>query len=288
MSSSTSTSTSSSPDEHVQHSLTSPADRVKTPAATSYSLGPDASLTEAQVKTAVKANYDTSFTDTFPRFEKFYADPPIANQTYGLVSFTPAKGATPDRDGVFGMLKVRGTFVTEDEAMLRAEYLVRNVDSYNSIYNTYVGRPFPLSVSKKYVTDTTEIDIKKKGTEETSGNIRAKRDEEKQAMREIEDRQKELLADVEKKEDDPYDIYTELMVKKAQLSWTYKETLKKMEDMKTNIIKTRAELVKMKEENSDYHAKYMDKYLDARQKAGLPKDDASFIKYMAEDLDLGF
>jgi hypothetical protein len=32
----------------------------------------------------------------------------------------------------------------------------------------------------------------------------------------------------------------------------------------------------------------MGKYMDARKKAGLPNDDNSFIKYMAEDLDLGF
>jgi hypothetical protein len=151
-----------------------------------------------------------------------------------------------------------------------------------------VGRPFPLAASNKYVKDTTEVDIKKKVTDEASKNIRSKRDEEKQVMQEIEDRQKELFADVEKKEEDPYDVYTELMVKKAQLSWTYNETLKKMDDMKRNIINARQEIAKMNEENPDYHAKYMDKYLEARKKAGLPLDDVSFIKYMAEDLDLGF
>jgi uncharacterized coiled-coil DUF342 family protein len=172
--------------------------------------------------------------------------------------------------------------------MMKAEDLIRNVDSYHSIYNTYVGRPFPLSVSKKYVTDTTEIDIKKKVTEETSAEVKKKRDEERKIVKEIEERQQELLADVEKKEDDPYDVYTELMVKKAQLSWTYHQTLKKMDEMKASIIKAREEIGKMREENSDYHNQYMDKYMSARKKAGLPMDDNSFIKYMAEDLDLGF
>ena len=78
------------------------------------------------------------------------------------------------------------------------------------------------------------------------------------------------------------------MVKKAQLSWTYHQTLQKMEEMKKNIIKTREEVSKMKLENPDYHEQYMDKYMEARRRAGLPSDDNSFIKYMAEDLDLGF
>ena len=270
----------------IRTSLTAPSDYVKNPDATSYNQG--ATITDAQVKEALKENYDTSFTDKFPRFEKFYADPQITNQTFGLVSFTPTKGATPDKDGIFGMLKVRGTFATEDEAMLRAEYIVRNVDSYNSILNVYVGRPFPLAATRQFIKDTTEVEVKKKITEETSGNIRSKRDEEKQTIKEIEERQKELLADVEKTEEDPYDLYTELMVKKAQLSWTYKETMRKMEEMKRSIIKAREDIARMKEENPDYHAQYMDKYLEARKKAGLPMDDASFIKYMAEDIDIGF
>lgn len=269
----------------LQSSLTAPADKVLG-APTTYNLG--ASLTEPEVREAVKELHVTTFTDKFPKFEKFYADPAMANQTYALVSFMPSQGATPDKDGVYGMLKVRGTYASEDEAMLRAEWLIRNADSYHAIYNTYVGRPFPLSNGKKYITDTTEVEIKKKVVEETSVDVRKKRDEERQAMKEIQEREKELLADVEKKEADPYDVYTELMVKKAQLSWTYHQTLGKMEEMKKNIIKAREEIVKMKAENDDYHRQYMDRYMEARQKAGLPTTDDSFIKYMAEDLDLGF
>lgn len=273
-------------DWELQNSLTSPADKVNG-AQTTYNLS-SITLSEEDVKNAKKDLIVNDFLYKFPRFERFYADPQLQNQNYGLLSFVPSKGATPDSDGVYGMLKIRGTFATEDEAMLRAEFLIRNCDSYHSIYNTYVGRPFPLSVNKKYISDTTEVDIKKKIVDSTSSEIRKKRDEERQTMKEIEEREKELLADVEKKEDDPYDHYTELMVKKAQLSWTYHETSKKMDEMKKNIIKAREEITKMNDENSDYHKQYMDRYMEARKKAGLPTDDNSFIKYMAEDLDLGF
>ena len=269
-----------------QHSLTAPADRVANPASTTYNLG--VTLAEDEVKSAMAELNVDAFVRRFPKIEKFYADPPLTNQLYSLVSFVPAKGATPDRDGVFGMLKVRGTFASEDEAMLRAEYLVRNVDSYHSIYHTYVGRPFPLAASAKYITETTEIDIKKSVTEETSSHIRKKRDQEKQMVKEIEEREKELVADVEKKDDDPYDLYTELQVKKAQLSWTYSETLKKMNDMKESIIRARSEIKKMDEENADYREQYMEKYRAARKKSGLPETDNSFMKYMGEDLDVGF
>lgn len=277
----------SNPEWETQNSLTSPLDRVPNPQKTSYNLGAP-SLTEQEVKSAMSELNVTDFIHKFPRFEKFYADPQLGNQNYALISFVPSKGASPDADGVYGMLKVRGTFGSEDEAMLRAESIIRNGDSYHSIYSTYVGRPFPLSVNKKYITDTTEVDIKKKIVETTSTEIRKKREEERQTMKEIQEREKELLADVERKEVDPYDSYTELMVKKAQLSWTYHQTLQKMDEMKKNIIKAREEIKKMREENDDYHSQYMQRYMEARTKAGLPTTDDSFIKYMAEDLDLGF
>lgn len=270
----------------LQNSLSSPADKVSG-AETSYKLGAP-QLTEEEVKNAMNDLNVKAFVNKFPRFERFYCDPQLQNQNYSLVSFVPSKGASPDTDGVYGMLKVRGTFSSEDEANLRAEFLIRNGDSYHSIYNTYVGRPFPLAASKKYITDTTEVDIKKKIVDSTSTEIRKKRDEERQTMKEIQEREKELLADVERKEPDPYDSYTELMVKKAQLSWTYHQTLQKMEEMKKNIIKARDEIVKMRAENEDYHSQYFKRYMDAREKAGLPSTDDSFIKYMAEDLDLGF
>lgn len=276
--------------DNIQNSLTSPADRVPNPEKSSYDLG--TTLTQEDVKKAMsELNVDT-FVKRFPKVEKFYADPAIPAQVYSLVSFVAAKGATPDKDGVFGMLKVRGTFATEDEAMLRAEYLVRNVDSYHSIYHTYVGRPFPLAATNKYISDTVEIDIKKKVTEETSAQIRQKRDAERQSVKEMEEKEKELLADVAiKPEDiDPVDTYTELRVKKAQLSWTYLETLKKMNEMKANIIKSREELANMDVQHPECRSEYMTRYKDARKKSGLPETDESFMKYLGDDLeaDLGF
>jgi Family of unknown function (DUF5832) len=274
----------------TQSSLTSPADRVPNPENVSYNLG--VTLTEADVKQAMAEQNVNVFTRRFPKVEKFYADPVIHGQVYSLVSFVPSRGATPDKDGVFGMLKVRGTFATEDEAMLRAEYLVRNVDSYHSIYHTYVGRPFPLAATNKYISDTVEIDIKKKVTEETSAQIRQKRDAERQTIKEIEEKEKELLSDVAKKpeEIDPVDTYTELRVKKAQLSWTYLETLKKMNEMKANIIKARQELVQMDADHPECREEYMTRYKEARKKSGLPETDESFMKYLGDDLeaDLGF
>jgi len=270
----------------LQNSLTSPLDKDSTLPST-FNLSDSANLKEYEVKEAMKELNVNDFVKKFPRFEKFYIDPPLVNQTYSLVSFVPSKGASADKDGVFGMLKVRGVFSTAEEANLQAERLIRNVDSYHSIFQTFVGRPFPLSNGKKYITETSEIEVIKKNTEINSDEIRRKRDEEKNQAKDMEKREEELRADTdEKKFDDPYELYTETMVKKAHLSWTYHNTMKKLEDMKKTILGARKIVAKMDEENPEYRKQYMGRYMAAREKAGLPNTDSTFIKYMAEDLDL--
>jgi hypothetical protein len=271
---------------NLQHSLTAPLDKNDTDPK-SYKLN-SPPLNDEETKEALKELNVKEYVNKFPRFEKFYADPKLDSQVHCLVSFTPSNGSSPDKDGVYGMLKVRGTFETQDEADLRAEYLIRNVDSYNKIFHSYVGRPFPLSSNGKYICETKDIDIKKKVVEITSEEIRKKRDEEKKTMEEIKEREKELLEDVKKTDTDPYDRYIELMVKKSQLTWTYSSTMKKMDEMKTNILRAREELSELRTKNEDYHTKFFDRYMDARKKSGLPDTDDSFIKYMCEDIDLGF
>jgi hypothetical protein len=45
----------------------------------------------------------------------------------------------------------------------------------------------------------------------------------------------------------------------------------------------------MDKENEDYQNQYMERYRKAREESGLKEDsDASFMKYMVEDIDLGF
>ena len=45
------------------------------------------------------------------------------------------------------MIKVRGSYETEDEADARAETLIRTVDSYHKIFTAFVGKPFPATTS---------------------------------------------------------------------------------------------------------------------------------------------
>lgn len=249
---------------------------------------PPIPLSEEELTEAVKTLHIKDFVEKFPRNEKFYADPHYSNQVYCLHSFVPAKGAKPNDKGVYGMVKFRGAFPTVDEANQRAEWLIRNSDSYHSVYTGYVGRPFPLAFNPHFVQETSEVDIKEQAVQSISADIKSKREKEKKDIEEIKEREKKLMDDVSKPED-PYDKYTTLRVKKAQLIWTYNETMKKIDQMKESIIFARSEISIMDKENLDYQNQYMDRYRKAREESGLKEDsDSSFMKYMVEDIDLGF
>jgi HSP90 family molecular chaperone len=139
-----------------------------------------------------------------------------------------------------------------------------------------------------------EVDIRKKATETISQDVKEKRDKEKKEMEDIKRREKELIdsqgAEGEAQAD-PFEEYMVLRVKKAQLVWTYDKTMKKMEEMKKSIIAVREKLVEADQKNPNFASTYLDRYVQARRDAGIPDEQNSeenFMKYMVEDLDVGF
>lgn len=271
------------------NSLTSPADRGDGKYRSNIGAPP---LTEEQVDAAMSSLNEVSLIEKFPRLERQFADPPIPLQTYGLVSFVPSKGATPDKDGIYGFAKIRGNYATPQEANERAEFLIRNVDSYHQIFHAFVGRPFPITLDPKFCARTEEINIRQKATETISEDVKAKRDKEKEDIAAIKQREKELLEQTkETYKADPYEEYTVLKVKKAQLVWTYEKTRKQLEEMKKSIISTREKIAEYETENPSFSKNYFDKYMQARRDAGIPDEDnteENFVKYMVEDINLDF
>jgi hypothetical protein len=268
-----------------QTSLTAPNDR----SSNTFRIAEKVDLTPEETRNATQDLVSKDIIRTYPSSERTFADPTIAGQKLCLVSFVPSVDAVPDKDGVYGMIKVRGSYDTEEEADDRAELLIRTVDSYHKIFTAFVGKPFPATTSSKWSADTNEIDIKKKVTEVISKDIKRQRMEEKKEIDDIKEREKKLMEDVEK-DFDPYERYIELRVKKAQLVWTYLETQKKMDEMKESIIKTREEIAELDEEEPSFFSTYREKYMSARRDAGLKDDDASFLSYLGDEdeKDLAF
>jgi len=273
-----------------ESALTSPEDRDR-----ENRWKPDQfveALTNNEAVHAIAELNDSTFTEKFPRIDRTYADDPIPMQNFALFSFMPAKGAKPNDNGIFGFAKIRGSYSSQMEANQRAEYIIRKLDSYNKIFHTYVGRPFPITIDSKYSAETSEIDIRKQMTETVSQNIKNNKDEDYKTMQEMKQKEEELLKDVKSEEVDPYENYITQRVKLAQLSFTYLEHQKKMKEIKDIIIKTREKVSDDDEKYPEFKNSYYKKYMDARNTAGIKESNedtqGNFIKYLVEDADLGF
>ena len=268
-----------------QTALTSPSDKDPN---YQHPVRDRSPLDDESTNSAFSVKVDKTFTKKFPERENFYADPPIPNQKIALISFVPAKGATPDKDGVYGMAKVRGCFDSERECDERSELILRNVDSYHKIFYAYVGRPFPCTEESTFSAEVNEVDIRKKVSEVQSQSIKDKKKTEQQEINEIKEREKKLVEESKRDECEPIELYTTLKTKKAQLSWTYMEHQKKMKEIEGILVKTEKELLRLDRDHPEFADQFYDKYMKARRDAGLPDDDTSFIKYMVEDAEFPF
>lgn len=265
------------------HSLVAPVDRDPELMKTPRQVGP---LSDEDVVKAVEMlNKDL----TFAQVDRYYADPVQHGQKISLTSFIPSSGARPDKDGIFGMMKVRGVYATEEEANERAEFLIRNVDSYHEIFHSYVGRPFPVTTKTAFASSLKSIDIRKKTTELISEDILSKKRKEKEEIEDIQDREKKLMEESKRAEQglpiDPFDEYITEKVKRAQIVWTFHETKKKIIQMKQTFQKATERIREMDGEHPDFIGSYHAKYMEARRASGVPEDNDSFIRYLGMDLD---
>lgn len=275
---------------HPESSLTNPEDRnLENRWKPDQSIPP---LNNEDTVEALKQLDDNSFIKKFPSIDRTYADPPVSMQNLSLFSFIPAKGSKPNDKGIYGFAKIRGSYQTEMEASQRAEFLIRNVDSYHKVYTVYTGRPFPLTESSEYSSDVSEIDMKKDIAKNISHSIKDKKDDELKEIRDIQQREKNLLEESKREEVDPYDEYITQRVKSSQLQFTYLEHQKKMTEIKEIILKTRGIIKQMDQDHPTFQDNYYEKYMQARKDAGIKEDEkdtqSNFIKFLVEDADLGF
>jgi len=269
------------------HSLLSPADKSNN---LTNNSPPDFKSTKEplDLENLKAAMEKLSQNITFTQVDRYYADPPQHNQKIALVSFVPSSGAKPDKDNIYGMMKVRGIYATEEEANERAEFLIRNVDSYHEIFHAFVGRPFPVTTSDSYTSDIKKIDIRQKTTDVISEDILNKKRQEKNEMLEIKEREKKLLDESKRAQaGEPMDLFEEYItenVKRAQLVWTFHETKEKMKQMKETFIKATERIKEIDEKEPSFIDQYKEKYMEARKESGIPDDNNSFIKYLGLDL----
>jgi hypothetical protein len=265
--------------EHTQfNSLTSPSDVL------SYPIPEDNTntvpLTDSELK-ELKKELNITMTRNYPVLEKYFNDPDLNGQTYCLHSFVPSKGAKPDKDGIYGMMKCRGAFQSEVDSQQRAEYLFRNVDSYHKIYTSFVGKPFPITESSYFSENTNEVNLKEKVKEVVTTDIKKKSKEEKETVEELERRKKEfeLLSETNSTIDE-LDDYITAMVSRANFDYIIDDLLKKVDNYKESRDKSFTFIDEANKNNTTFRDVFLQKYIDKCKEVGIEENLNVLIKYM--------
>eukprot|EP00122_Pirum_gemmata_P006452 Pgem_evm2s5899 len=282
------------------NSLTSFTDARRPGVDSMFRPSDEPSLTKAQTKKAMSDLY-VNREELYPKVERAYMDPMIKDQNNVLFSFLPCRGATPNKDGIFGMIKIRGVFSDDESANKHAEYLITNIDSFHPIITGYVGRPFPLmaDAGSLAVDGTVEIDIKKKVEDETKNHIINTRKEDRDAIKEIKERERLLQeqnirtntedlnvasssSDMPQVQGEVVQPMEEDFSDPAQILYTYEETTRQLAEYK-KLLTTNEDLIhNMNQESSEYEKTYVDKYMYARKQAGFTNEEANsnFMKFI--------
>jgi hypothetical protein len=244
-------------------------------------------LTKEEYEEAKKILLKNEFSKyKFPRSLKTRVDPPITGQTYSLHTFIPSPGATPDSDGVFGILKNRGNFPSREEADEHSEMLIRKIDSWNEIFIGFVGKEFPLTLKGDYCKDTKEVDVRNKLDEVALANLKKKREKDQKDLDDIKEREAKLLEETKVDKmmaKDDIEYYTTLRVKFATLCHTIEDLEKRYRDANKLASEARDEIKKLNSEHADYSKQYIEKYTKALTDAGIDVKSNPLVKHMTEE-----
>lgn len=224
-----------------------------------------------------------------PKALKTRIDPPISNQQYCMFYFVPSSKASPDKDGCYGVLKIRGCFSSEEHATDHAVNLVKTIDAYHENIIAYTGKDFPLTNnSRAFEHKDKEVDIRKKIDDVSNEDLKKRRQEERQEMEEMTERQKKLLQDVKEERKistDDLDYYITLHVKKSSLKSVMQECEQKQKECCALVRKVNSELTALDEHHPEFKKQCLEKYTESLRSSGVPEQaiaEQPNVKYFKE------
>jgi hypothetical protein len=242
-------------------------------------------LTKDQGDVAVKDLLNSNFTKLeYPKVTRLGIDPPLpGNQNLGLVTFIPSREAKPDKHGIYGIMKVRGTFATDKEASDWANKLIREVDSMNAINYIYPGRYFPVTNEDKFCENVDEVKLKEYTKNIVLDDYKEKKALEENEIKLVEDRKKDLLEPTDSVKDrviDQLEVYTQLRVKRATLRQYQEELEKKQKEITSLIRKHTTEMGDLEEKHPTYATEFKKKYFNELSKIGVSEGNNTLLKYL--------
>lgn len=220
-------------------------------------------LTDEQVAAAMKENVIK-----FPKVERLPIDPPISNQNFALMSF---KMLPSPVGGVYGFMKCRGTFATEDQCDKHSQMIIRGVDSKHKIWPFEVGKWLPITNNEDYAKETLEVsqqnELKKIYNNQESNEEK----QVKQSVKDIKSREQKLRDECMKKETDvnTLDYYAQQVMKQEQLVTWLDQIRQRKRQMLKALQASESEIKRLNESNPDYPVQVVDRIREIKTEIGL-------------------
>jgi len=240
--------------------------------------------------------FEDLYVDKYIKADRKYIDPKVSGQKYALFSFNPTNGSKPDEDGIYGFIKVRGTFNRLEEAEEKSKELIQ-YQSANQIFVCDVGSPTPLQSRVLNKENVVEVDHPDRESDENlkyANLIKEQTTKEKHQIEEIKKKIEYLKEDVTKdpNEKEPLQIYLELNQKRATAAYMYTQHQEKLEETKNIVLRSRQQISDMDQEHPNLKEEYLEHYKKTCEECGIDKAEDNMAimikKYFGEDPDLGF
>jgi len=220
-------------------------------------------LSEDQLNEAVR-----ELVIKYPRLEKLPVDPPIAGQKFGLFSF---KLLPSPVNGVYGFLKFRGAFNTEQEWISHSKNIIRTVDSKHKIWPFEQGRWMPITNNSSFASDVVDVQqqdemkqiFNKNETEEQKNEIRK--------TKEVKDRVSKLLEEskLPEADTDSLEYYAQQYMKLQQTETWLEIVRKRKREFVASLTSTSNELKRLDQLHPNYINEVDEKIKAIKAEVGL-------------------
>jgi len=227
----------------------------------------------------------------YPQTLKSHTDDPVQNQVWANVTWDLLKEPKKTKNGypMYGVLKVRGTWPTNTDAVRQASDIIRNQDSNSIILTVPVGHLIPITSDPElFRNDLTEVKIDKDDFSLHDEVAKQKEADAKKKAKEIRDRVEDVKKDPSMDDPAHLDYYVKKRVVENQMVDFIGKLRKQIDELTGKQSDLHKELANLEFEHSEYVDCWVDRYNEERTKAGinpfvLVKEDAEKYEHrMAE------
>jgi hypothetical protein len=213
-----------------------------------------------------------------------------------ILAFEPARGCTPNINGIYGVMRVSGSYYSEDEAIQKASDVIKKFPA-NNLFIVKTGSPFFLTKNEKYFSGTTKVKMAP-NSEKVDGETAAVKDmydymalksiemrqKEKQIEREISDRVAALKNDVSSGSADAVDNIIILWHKICCSALEYKATEKSLVDLKKKHGTQCDRVEKLLNENPSLRDVAMQKLTSENAKLGIDQGEDEQAIFLRDNI----